>query len=264
METATKGGPRRDELVMRESVTPLEVQFPTKDIREEVKLDMIDPKGSTLVCFPICLTSVTVAGSLDSAEAELRELFRLRLIVRMLETRLVEVLRFKRGQVYGVSVGDDLSFSPPHLGKPRRGMLSISFEADPDETDELIEATREELQRLRDGTAAFTAENVSAALQQESRQFEECFHKNDWWATTILDLYFSRCNAVTGEIGATLAVWWRVRAEVVGSLDATSAGEVLRALLPQGVTSAVVTMRPRKKKKPEKAGVQAAQHSKDN
>jgi len=235
------------EVARREAVTPLDIAFPAKTTREEVRLRMIEPKGSTLVCFPARLAAVTTAGSAASAEAELRELFRLRLLVRMLETRLVEVLRFKRGQVYSVSVADDFSLSPPHLGRHRTGTISIGFECDPAEADELIEATQTELQRLRSGEAAFAAENVSAALEQERREFEEIFHKNDWWAGTILDMYFSRCHAVTGDIGASLALWWRVRAEVVGSLDVEGAMAALHAVLPDGATSAVVTMRPKGK-----------------
>jgi len=45
--------------------------------------------------------------------------------------------------------------------------------------------------------------------------FEEVFHKNDCWANTLLDLCFARCQAITGEIGASVALWWRVRADVV-------------------------------------------------
>merc|ERR1719188_251875 len=104
---------------------------------------MVEPKGSTVMSYPIRLSAVTVAGSVESAEAELKELSCLRLMVRMLETRLVEVLRFKRGQVYGVSVQDDLRMSPPQLGKPRSGTLSISFECGPSESDELVAATQE-------------------------------------------------------------------------------------------------------------------------
>jgi len=235
------------EMALREAVTPLDIKFPPKTVREDVRLHMIEPKGSTLVCFPAHLTAVTVAGSVESAEAELRELFRLRLLVRMLETRLVEVLRFKRGQVYSVSVADDFALSPPHLGRHRSGTIRIGFECNPAEADELIEATQSELQRLRNGEAALTQENVSAALEQERREFEEIFHKNDWWANTILDMYFSRCHAVTGEIGASLALWWRVRAEVVGSLDVAGATAALQAILPDDVRSAVISMRPKGK-----------------
>merc|ERR1719330_2170936 len=163
----------------------------------------------------------------------------------MLETRLVEVLRFKRGQVYGVSVQDDLRMSPPQLGKPRSGTLSISFECDPCESDELVAATQEELHRLQEGVAAFTDENVAAALEQDRREFEELFQKNDWWANTVMDLYFSRCHAVTGEIGASVALWWRIRAEVTQSFNAATAAKALQAALPADAASAVISMRPK-------------------
>lgn len=244
--SAPAPGQRLGELAAREAVTPLDLRFPSQSVREEVWLNMVDPKGSTALCFPVCLAAVTQAGSPESAEAELRELFRLRLLVRLLETRLIEVLRFERGQVYSVSVADDLSLSVPHPGHPRRGTLSIGFECNPAESDELVEATHNELNRLRNGTAAFTEANVSSALEQERREFEELVQKNDWWAITILDLYFSRCHAVTNEIGSTVALWWRVRTEVIGTFNAEGAAEALQIALPKEAPSAVITMRPRK------------------
>lgn len=41
---------RPDEVRVREAVTALDVGFPTKDVREEVWLKMIDPKGSNVLC----------------------------------------------------------------------------------------------------------------------------------------------------------------------------------------------------------------------
>jgi predicted Zn-dependent peptidase len=237
---------RRSELEMRQAVMPLEISFPAKPVREEVRLTMVDPKGSTVIFFPIQLKNVTLEGKPESAEAELRELFVVGFLVRMLETRLIEVLRFKRGQVYGASVGSDFSSAPPHLGVVRNGTLRISFECDPAEADELIDATLAELQKLRDGSEAFTDANVTAAIEQDRREFEEYTRKNDFWADTVLDLYFSRVHAVTGEIGDTMALWWRVRAEVSAALSPSSAGDALRALLPEGASSAVITMRPKR------------------
>merc|ERR1719174_348482 len=237
---------RRSELAMRESLTPLDIPFPLKSVREDVHIQMIDPKGSTVVYFPIQLQNVTQAGSLESAEAELRDVLQLSFLVRMLETRLVEVLRFERGQVYGASVGTDFSSTSPQLGVIRRGTLRVSFECDPAEADELVEATLQELQAMRDGSAPFTDENVSSALEQDKREFEELTRKNDFWVDTLLDLYFARVHAVTGEIGATMALWWRVRADVAAKLTAASAGEAYRQLLQEGAPSAVICMRPKR------------------
>ncbi|CAE7554898.1 SMC1 [Symbiodinium sp. CCMP2592] len=87
------------------------------------------------------------------------------------------------------------------MGKPRHGTLSISFECDPAESDELVAATQAELDCLKDGSTEFTEANVAAALEQDSREFEELIHTNGWWAGTMLDLYFSRCYVAFGEIG---------------------------------------------------------------
>jgi hypothetical protein len=236
---------RRSELEMRQAVKPLSIPFPAHPVRDDVRLHMVDPKGSTVLYFPIALDSVAEVGNLASVEAELRSIFMVTFLVRMLETRLIEVLRFQRGQVYGASVGTEFAMAPPHLGVVRRGTLRISFECDPAESDELIDATLAELAKLRDGEAAFTDENVSSALEADKREFEELIRKNDFWSDTVLDLYFSRAYAVSGDIGATMALWWRVRAAVSASLTPAVAGNALRGLLPAGTSSAVVTMKPK-------------------
>lgn len=240
---------RLPELQARQAVTALDVAFPATNVREEVHLEMIDPKGSNVLCFPLSLGAVaSPEGGLATAEAELRELFRLRMLVRLLETRFIEVLRFKRGQVYGVSVREDFSFCSPHMGKVRAGTLSISFECNPAEADELLEATRAELARLRRGEAAFTDEHVDAAREQDRREFEELFRKNDWWANNLLDLYFSRCNSITEDISATLALWWRVRRDCVRTMDKDDALAAFNSFLPEHSTSVLVAMRPKKRR----------------
>lgn len=249
---------RLDDIKAREALNPIDINFPAASVRDEVKLKMMEPKGSTIIAFSIRLQSTVQAGDLASCEAELRELFALSLLVNLLETRLVEVLRFKLGQVYSVSVSDDLSFSSPRLGESRKGNLSVSFECDPAEADELIEAVRAELDALRSGGSAFTDANVAAAVEQQRRSFEECFQKNDWWASILLDLYFSRTQCVTKDIGATLALWWRVRSDVVENFDVKMADATLQQVLPEKAVTAVVTMRPKGKLPPAANGAAKA------
>ncbi|CAE7554886.1 unnamed protein product [Symbiodinium sp. CCMP2592] len=122
---------RPEDLQMRQA----EIDFPAKSVREDVHLHMVEPKakmhedvrsrahvhaskfdlqGSTVLCFPLQMVSAIWTGSLFHAVAvseaksveacseELRELMRLQLMVRLLETRLVEVLRFQRGQAWNL------------------------------------------------------------------------------------------------------------------------------------------------------------------
>ncbi|CAJ1328269.1 unnamed protein product [Effrenium voratum] len=235
---------RPDDLEMRQAVTPLDIKFPEKCVREDVHIRMVEPKGSTVLSFPLRLTAKSSEDQ-SACQEELRELMQLQLLVRLLETRLVEVLRFRRGQVYSVAVGTDLALSPPQMGQPRRGTISVSFECDPEESDELVAATREELQRLRDGTAALTPENVQAAVEQDRREFEELVHTNSWWAGTTLDLYFSRCYVAHRDIGSSMALWWRVRQEVLQSFDASLGQQLLQRAVPETGTSVCVAMRPK-------------------
>jgi len=237
---------RRGERESRDAVTPVDIPFPPGQVKEDVTLRMVEPKGSTVVCFPIQLHCVAVTGQPQSTEAQLHELFTLTMLIRMLETRLIEVLRFQRGKVYSVSARDDFSLSSPQMERAPRGTLCIYFECNPAEADELVEVTKIELQKLRDGSAAFTEHNVAAAQEKERREFGESVRKNDFWANTILELYFSRCHVVTGEIGSCVSVWWRARHLAIESLSVSSATDALRAFLPEDSASAVIAMRPKK------------------
>merc|ERR1719253_2084944 len=107
----------------------------------------------------------------------------------------------------------DFSTAPPLLGSKRKGSLSVSFECDPAEADELIDVAIAELRRLRQPEIGFTAEIVSSAKEKERREFEETIQTNGFWVDTVLDLYFARCHAVIGDIGATMSMWWRARSE---------------------------------------------------
>merc|ERR1712187_1097552 len=141
---------RRTELEMRSSLTSVKIPFTAKSVRENVHIHMIDPKGRTVIYYPIRLASVTTAGKPSSGESELRETIMLdNFLGRMLETKLIELLRFKMGKVYGAQVAVEFSNASPKLDQVREGSLAISFECDPAEADELIECTLAELQKLR-------------------------------------------------------------------------------------------------------------------
>jgi len=236
----------RREVQLRQAVTPLNVQWPKQSSRNHVRLKMMDPKGNNVIVFPVTLKSVGTTASMEEIEADLERFFMLRVIGRMLETRLIELLRFKRGQVYGVRVMDDFSFSPP-VGDVRTGALSISFECNPVEADDLIFATLAELDRLRSGEAAFTDDNAKAAKEQERRELEESFHRNEWWVTMILSNYFSRSFGITGDMGATMSVWWRTRMKTVETLTAEKAMACFHEVLPQESVNAIFMMCPKGK-----------------
>lgn len=237
---------RRSELEMRNALTSVTVPFTSKSVREDVHIQMVDPKGSTVIYFPIRLSTVVQVGDQKSGEAELSSFFVVDFLVRIVETKLIELLRFKRGQVYGASVSVDWGNASPKLDVVREGTLRVSFECDPAEADELVEVTLAELQKLQDGTEGFEEKDVKAALEQSNRQFEEMIATNDFWLETVLSLYFSRNFANSGNVGATMAFWWRIRGEVATSITATSAIQAFRELLPVGTRSAIIIMRPQR------------------
>jgi len=96
------------EVQLRQNIKPLGVKFVQKSVQENVLLKMVEPKGTTVLSHPFDLSTMVEKDSPKSVvQDELREILEMQLMVRMLETRLVEVLRFKRGQVYSVSVSAD-------------------------------------------------------------------------------------------------------------------------------------------------------------
>jgi len=234
-----------DDMKAREAVSAVNVVFPPGVVRENVYLRMVEPQGSTTICFPITLSVTSRLGSPESSAQEVLELHRVSLLVRLLEMKLTQVLRFQRGQVYNVSVGEDFSLSPPQVGVARQGTIAVTFQCNPAEADELIQATFAELSKLRHGDEAFTEADVSSVKEQGRRDLEELSRKNSFWADVVMDLRFSRHIVVMGNLGATVAMWWKAKAEAIETFTADLALSTLRTLIPDNGRHAVVTMRPR-------------------
>lgn len=232
-----------DRPVTREAVTRVDVPCVPHTLREKVRISMKEPKGTNVIAFPLQLATAVVDPG-PTASAELRERFLLVLVGKMLETRLVEVLRFRRGQVYTVSVGEDFSTHLPRLGERRKGQLQITFECDPEEADDLLDVALAEIEGIRAGDRPFTEKDVVACQEQERRLFEEQVRKNHFWSDTVLELYFSK--GYTGDVGETLSRWWRVRQELLEGLTPALVQDGLSWMLPEGGRVAVLSMRPKR------------------
>mmetsp|Transcript_89781 Transcript_89781/g.164518 ORF Transcript_89781/g.164518 Transcript_89781/m.164518 type:complete len:363 (+) Transcript_89781:3-1091(+) len=237
---------RRTETELRNGIAPLSVSFPAKPLRDEVRLKMVDARGVATIAFPISLDTIVLEGKPETAMAELQELSNTGFLEQLLQTRLVEVLRFQRGQVYSVSVTTDFSTSAPLLGAIRKGQLRIGFECNPEEADELVDAALEEMARLRNGLSFFSDQDVAAVLESEQRSFEEDVQSNDYWCAFISSLYASRAYAAIGDIGEATDLWLRARKAALAGFTAALAQDAFRELLPEGVSSAIVTLKPKR------------------
>lgn len=90
--TATTPVPRKPK-----SVTALPFSFPQGVVTEEVRAPMIESINATQITFPVELVPAVDVGCMA-------EVHWVTLCTRVLETRLMQLLRFKYGEVYSVSV----------------------------------------------------------------------------------------------------------------------------------------------------------------
>mmetsp|Transcript_32292 Transcript_32292/g.73833 ORF Transcript_32292/g.73833 Transcript_32292/m.73833 type:complete len:1101 (-) Transcript_32292:28-3330(-) len=234
-----------DELKARENITPVNVLFPPQAKKENVYLKMVEPQGNTTICFPMNMGVTTSPSDPSTSPVEVAKLHQVHLAVRLLEMKLVQVLRFKLGKVYSVNVSEDFSLSPPQIGVPRKGTLSVTFSSDPKDADDLIEATFTELQRLRTEPGAFEESDINSVKQQDLREMEELVRKNSFWADILMEFRFSRHAVVLGDLGAAVSMWWKAQRDSVATFNAEIACAILKEVTPEDASHAVITMRPR-------------------
>ncbi|MDA8017879.1 MAG: insulinase family protein [Thermoanaerobaculia bacterium] len=105
-------------------------------------------------------------------------------LARVLEIRMIELLREKLGLTYGVGIGGGLSWRPdPEY------TFSFSFGCNPDEVDRIVGAMLDELKRMADeGVDPELVDKVKANLQRER---EVQLKENSFWLG-ILEAYWTR------------------------------------------------------------------------
>lgn len=120
----------------------------------------------------------------------MREMLSVRLACRVLETRLLKLLRFRFGDVYSVSVSPYLGLEAPSANLPLRGDCAVSFSCDPDAAWRLVELALDELASLQaDGPSA---EDCATAVELERRAFELSAAENHYYLERLLSAYHVR------------------------------------------------------------------------
>jgi zinc protease len=131
----------------------------------------IEPKSSVRLTFHGEAAWDPLASHLISSMAD------------VLRIRLREVLREDMGGVYGVGVSASLSRRPRE-----RYAVTISFGCDPGRVDELVDAVRGEIRRLRDDGPS--SDHVARVREIQRRDREVQLERNGFWARTLL--YYAR------------------------------------------------------------------------
>ncbi|GIL74679.1 hypothetical protein Vretimale_2315 [Volvox reticuliferus] len=217
-------------------VKSLPYSFPETPVVEDVKVSMVSPVTQSQITFPVAL----------SRPQAREDLVWLGLVCRALETRLIQRMRFVRGDVYTVSVSPFFGCVSPSLDGDPQGDVAIMFSCDPANKDRLVAMALEELTAIQGG--ALTPPEVETLINLERLQFEESQAENSYWHELIVTGYQSKSyQLLGGDLGAVYAKNMEAREKVLGSCTPEALREAFCRLIPTPPTSryTAISMLPR-------------------
>lgn len=215
------GIPRPPEAVLRfsrDDLKGLPFQFPTTITREVVRSPMVEAQCSVQLCFPVELKN----------ENMMEDVHFVGFLSKLLETKIVQVLRFKYGQIYSAGVSVFLGGNKPSRVGNIRGDISINFSCDPDISSTLVDLALEEILHLQEEGPSI--EDAMAVLEIEQRAHENGLQENYYWLDRILRSYQSRIYS--GDIGNSFKIQEAARSKVRSILTPLTAQLALQKLLP--------------------------------
>ena len=128
---------------------------------------MVAPQGVALITFPV---SLPVEDGLPSHADQCKLTF----CTQLLETKLLQLLRFKFGEVYTVAVGLKWVDPPGRaLADRLHGQVSVTFTCDPASCQRLVELALSELERLQVRCILLRASFLLTALSSGPRALSE-------------------------------------------------------------------------------------------
>ncbi|GIL48315.1 hypothetical protein Vafri_4598 [Volvox africanus] len=217
-------------------VKPLPYSFPETPVVEDVKVSMVSPVAQSQITFPV---------SLSRPQAR-EDLVWLGLVCRALETRLIQKMRFVRGDVYTVSVSPFFGCVPPSLDGDPQGDVAIMFSCDPANKDRLVAMALQELTVIQGG--AMTAPEVETLVNLERLHFEESQAENSYWHEVIVMGYQSKSyQLLGGDLAAVYGKNMEAREKVLSSCTPEALREAFCRLIPAPPTSryTAISMLPR-------------------
>ncbi|KAI5664619.1 hypothetical protein M9H77_23942 [Catharanthus roseus] len=246
------GIPRPPEPVLnfnRDDLKGLPFTFPSTIVRQVVRSPMVEAQCSVQLCFPVELKN----------ENMMEDVHFVGFLSKLLETKILQVLRFKHGQVfvfclfwlficcympcsmsqlflrmysckqiYSVGVSVFLGGNKPSRVGNVRGDISVNFSCDPDISSALVDLALDEILRLQEEGPS--DDDISAILEIEQRAHENGLQENFYWLDRILRSYQSRI--FSGDVGASFEVQDEGRSKVREKLKPLTAQLALRRILP--------------------------------
>lgn len=215
------GIPKPKEPIMhlqRDDLKGLPFTFPAGVVREEVRKQMIEAQCSVQITFPVELTGSNV----------MEEVHLTGFICKLLETRIMQVLRFKHGQVYSAAVTAFLGGNKPSRVGNVRGDIAISFSCDPEIAWKLVDFALDEVSDLQEKGPQ--DEDVATILELEKRTFENGQQENSFWLDRLLRAYQSRFY--TGGLKESFELQDKWRNSVRSILTGETMQSALRRIVP--------------------------------
>lgn len=202
----------------RDDLKGLPFTFPSTIIREVVRSPMVEAQCSVQLCFPVELKNENMMEDIQFVG----------FLSKLLETKILQVLRFKHGQIYSAGVSVFLGGNKPSRVDNVRGDISVNFSCDPDISTTLVDLALEEILRLQEEGP--TDEDVLTILEIEQRAHENGLQENYYWLDRILRSYQSRIYF--GDVGTSFEVQEEGRSKVRKTLTPSTAQLALRRILP--------------------------------
>ncbi|KAK6120453.1 hypothetical protein DH2020_045808 [Rehmannia glutinosa] len=201
----------------RDELKGLPFTFPSTVIRSCLS-PMVQAQCSVQLCFPVELKN----------ENMMEDVHLTGLMSKLLETKILQVLRFKHGQIYSAGVSVFLGGNKPSRVGNIRGDISVNFSCDPEISATLVNLALDEILHLQEEGP--TDADVSAILEIEQRAYENGLQENYHWLERILRSYQSRIYS--GDVGASFKIQDEGRTRVRNSLTPVTAQSALQRIIP--------------------------------
>ncbi|XP_065849756.1 zinc protease PQQL-like isoform X2 [Euphorbia lathyris] len=209
--------------INRDDLKGLPFSFPTGIIREVVLSPMVEAQCSVQLSFPVVLKNGTMA-----LNWQVEEIHRIGFLSKLLETKIMQVLRFKHGQIYSVGVSVFLGGNKPSRTGDLRGDISINFSCDPGISSKLVDISLEEVLRLQEEGPS--DQDVLTVLEIEQRAHENGLQENFYWLERIVRSYQSRIY--DGDLGTAFEIQDEGRSSVRQCLTTSTVQSTLQRILP--------------------------------
>lgn len=203
------------------NTTPLPFTFPLLPVREDVRVAMVAEQTQTQITFPVEVDRSRGAG----------EIVWLSLVGKLLETRLLQLLRFKSGDVYTISVTSFFGAEAPSTTGNVRGDVAVGFSCEPRNASRLVDLALDEIDRLQ--AEGPTQDEVDTVKTLVRRAMETELQENSFWHEQITGGYRSRYFRELGNLDAVYKQFSAARDGVLSKASPQGAQDAFRRLLPQ-------------------------------